>query len=194
MSDVGGALAAMLGGGYVNYFSLSGRSYKVIPQVQQRFRLNAQQLLDYYIRTADGTPVPLSTVAHDHDQDGAGIAQSFPAAQQRDHPGRRPCPASRRATRCDYLKDLAARTLPQGYTVDYGGLSRQYVQEIERLCRHLRVRADHHLPGAGGAVRELPRSGDHSGVGADVDRRRADLHQPRHRRRRRSTSIPRSAW
>ena len=42
----------------------SGRSYKVIPQVQQRSRLNADQLLDYYIRTADGTPVPLSTVAH----------------------------------------------------------------------------------------------------------------------------------
>jgi multidrug efflux pump len=64
MSDVGGALAAMLGGGYVNYFSMSGRSYKVIPQVQQRYRLNAQQLLDYYIRTGDGsTLVPLSTIA-----------------------------------------------------------------------------------------------------------------------------------
>ncbi|MBO0758506.1 MAG: efflux RND transporter permease subunit, partial [Bradyrhizobiaceae bacterium] len=62
MSDVGGALAAMLGGGYVNYFSLAGRSYKVIPQVQQRFRLNTQQLLDYNIRTANGTAVPLSTV------------------------------------------------------------------------------------------------------------------------------------
>ncbi len=63
MSDVGGALASMLGGGYINYFSMSGRSYKVIPQVQQRFRLNAKQLLDYHIRTADGTLVPLSTIA-----------------------------------------------------------------------------------------------------------------------------------
>ena len=36
MSDVGAALGAMLGGGYVNYFSLDRRSYKVIPQVQQR--------------------------------------------------------------------------------------------------------------------------------------------------------------
>ena len=52
MSDIGGALASMLGGGYVNYFSLDGRSYKVIPQVQQRFRLNTDQLMNYYIRTA----------------------------------------------------------------------------------------------------------------------------------------------
>src|SRR5579871_2212878 len=63
MSDVGGSLAAMLGGGYVNYFSLAGRSYKVIPQVQQRYRLNTEQLLDYNIRTASGAVVPLSTVA-----------------------------------------------------------------------------------------------------------------------------------
>ena len=33
MSDVGGALSSMLGGGYVNYFGIDGRSYKVIPQV-----------------------------------------------------------------------------------------------------------------------------------------------------------------
>jgi multidrug efflux pump len=51
MSDVGGSLASMLGGGYTNYFSMSGRSYKVIAQVQQRFRLNPQQLLDYHIRS-----------------------------------------------------------------------------------------------------------------------------------------------
>ena len=63
MSDLGGSLASMLSGGYVNYFGISGRSYKVIPQVQQRFRLNPQQLLDYYIRASDGSLVPLSTVA-----------------------------------------------------------------------------------------------------------------------------------
>ena len=39
-SDVGGALGAALGGGYVNYFSIAGRSHKVIPQVQQVDRLN----------------------------------------------------------------------------------------------------------------------------------------------------------
>ena len=88
MSDIGSALTSMLGGGYVNYFGLDGRSYKVIPQVQQRSRLNTDQLLNYYIRAADGTSDAL-----------------------------------------DYLKNLAARTLPQGYTIDYGGPSRQYIQE-----------------------------------------------------------------
>ena len=40
-----------------------------------------------------------------------------------------PCPGVALGDALDYLKDLAARTLPQGYTIDYGGLSRQYVQE-----------------------------------------------------------------
>ena len=63
MSDIGSALSSMLGGGYVNYFGLDGRSYKVIPQVQRRYRLNADQLLNYYVRTSSGASVPLSTIA-----------------------------------------------------------------------------------------------------------------------------------
>ena len=50
--DVGAALGAALGGGYVNYFSIAGRSYKVIPQVLQVDRLNPSQVLDYYIAHA----------------------------------------------------------------------------------------------------------------------------------------------
>ncbi|HTO80939.1 MAG TPA: efflux RND transporter permease subunit, partial [Methylomirabilota bacterium] len=116
------------GGGYVNYFSLDGRSYKVIPQVEQRFRLNTQQLLDNYIRTAGGTAVPLSTVAHittktvpeslNHFQQLNAATISGVAA-----------PGVALGDALKYLQDLAARTLPQGYSVDYGGSSRQYVQE-----------------------------------------------------------------
>ncbi len=52
--DVGSALGSALGGGYVNYFSIAGRSYRVIPQVLQVDRLNPSDLLNYYIayRTA----------------------------------------------------------------------------------------------------------------------------------------------
>src|SRR6185437_16486530 len=64
MSDVGAAMSPMLGGGYVNYFDLQGRSYKVIPQVAQVSRLNPDQLLHYYIKASDGSVVPLSTIAH----------------------------------------------------------------------------------------------------------------------------------
>jgi multidrug efflux pump len=61
--DFGNAMAAALGGGYVNYFSIAGRSYKVIPQVQQVDRLNPDDVLDFYIKTPSGDMIPASTVA-----------------------------------------------------------------------------------------------------------------------------------
>ena len=128
MSDIGGALGAMLGGGYVNYFALDGRSYKVIPQVQQSSRLNTDQLLDYYVRAADGSSVPLSTVAKIVTK---AIPQSLNHFQQLNSATIQGVafPGVSQAEALETLKDLAARTLPQGYSVDYGGASRQYVQE-----------------------------------------------------------------
>jgi multidrug efflux pump len=128
MSDIGGSLSALLGGGYVNYFSISGRSYKVIPQVQQRYRLNPQQLLDYYIRTADGALVPLSTVATVSTKtvpEGLNHFQQLNSATIQGVV----MPGVAQGDALTFLQSLSARVLPQGYTVDYGGLSRQYVQE-----------------------------------------------------------------
>ncbi len=128
MSDIGSALGSMLGGGYVNYFSLDGRSYKVIPQVEQRFRLNTSQLLNYYIRTASGGSVPLSTVAHIVTSTVPESLNHFQQLNSATIQGV-PAPGVALGTAVDYLTNLAKTTLPQGYTVDYGGLSRQYVQE-----------------------------------------------------------------
>jgi multidrug efflux pump len=128
MSDVGSSLSALLGGGFVNYFSMSGRSYKVIPQVQQRYRLNPQQLLDYYIRTGDGTLVPLSTIATVSTRTVPESLNHFQQLNSAQIVGIA-MPGVAQGDALKYLQDLAARTLPAGYTVDYGGLSRQYVQE-----------------------------------------------------------------
>jgi multidrug efflux pump len=128
MQDVGGALSSMLGGGYVNYFSLSGRSYKVIPQVQQRFRLNPDQLADYYLRSSSGESVPVSTVAKLKTE---VVPQSLNHFQQLNAAtiSGVPFPGVSMGDALTYLKDLAARTLPAGYSVDYSGQSRQMVQE-----------------------------------------------------------------
>ena len=128
MSDVGGSLAAMLGGGYVNYFSISGRSYKVIPQVQQRYRLNAQQLLDYYIRTADGSLVPLSTIATIKTTTVPESLNHFQQLNSATIQGVA-MPGVAQGDALSFLQNLSKRILPQGYSIDYGGLSRQYIQE-----------------------------------------------------------------
>jgi multidrug efflux pump len=128
MNDVGAALTAMLGGGYVNYFGLDGRSYKVIPQVQQRYRLNPDQVLNYYVRTASGASVPLSTIASIHTRTTPQSLNHFQQINDAMIEGV-PAPGVALGTAVAFLNDLAARELPPGYSIDYGGLSRQYVQE-----------------------------------------------------------------
>src|SRR5882672_5154037 len=128
MSDVGSALSAMLGGGYVNYFSMEGRSYRVMAQADQPFRLNAKQILDYYIRTASGALVPLSTVASITSQttpESLAHFQQLNSATINAQIGMQLTQGSTLAL----LQQIAARTLPQGYIIDYAGTSRQYIQE-----------------------------------------------------------------
>lgn len=128
MSDVGAALGGMLGGGYVNYFSLADRSYKVIPQVQQGSRLNTQQLMNYYVGVVNGVPIPLSAIATISTKT---IPESINHFQQLNSATIQgvAAPGVAQADALKFLQDLAKRTLPQGYSVDYGGLSRQYIQE-----------------------------------------------------------------
>jgi multidrug efflux pump len=132
MKDLGSALSSLLGGGYVNYFSFHDRAYKVIPQVQQADRLNADQLNSTYIRTANGESIPLSTVVRITTKT---IPQSLNRFQQQNAATISGVPfiGVTQGDAIAYMQNLAARTLPQGYSVDYAGPSRQYVQESSAL-------------------------------------------------------------
>ncbi|KJC56245.1 acriflavine resistance protein B [Bradyrhizobium sp. LTSPM299] len=128
LSDVGGSLGSMLGGGYVNYFGLDGRSYKVIPQVEQRQRLNADQVLNYFIKTSDGTAVPLSTIASLKTTTVPESLNHFQQVNAATISGVA-MPGVITGEALATLKEIADRTLPKGYTIDYGGQSRQFIQE-----------------------------------------------------------------
>ncbi len=128
MSQVGSSLGSLLGGGYVNYFSMQTRSYSVIPQVERTSRLNVDQLLDYPIANIGGVPVHLSTIAHIRTETVPETLNHFQQLNSATLAGVA-SPGVSQADVLKYLRDLAARTLPIGYTVDYAGPSRQFVQE-----------------------------------------------------------------
>jgi len=132
MAQVGNALSSMLGGGYVNYFSLSGRSYKVIPQVKQSDRLTPEQLKNYYITTGSGESVPLSTIAHLKTTVAPGSLNHFQQLNSATVSGV-PAAGVTQGQALDTLEKIAREVLPQGYSIDYGGESRQYVQESSAL-------------------------------------------------------------
>lgn len=130
MQQVGADVGTMLGGGYVNRFNISGRSYRVIPQVQRIDRLNAEQLGDIYVTGPEGKLVPLSTLAHIEHKT---VARSLNRFQQLNAVK---ISGVATGTLDDALKTLeaeAAKILPQGYMIDYTGESRQLRREGNKL-------------------------------------------------------------
>jgi multidrug efflux pump len=124
--DVGSALSAALGGGYVNYFSIAGRSYKVIPQVLQTDRLNPNQVLDYYVRAPNGTVIPAATLAS---LKHAVVPESINRFQQLNSATISGASGMSQGEALKFLHDALIEVAPSGYQLDYSGQSRQFVQE-----------------------------------------------------------------
>jgi multidrug efflux pump len=128
MEDVGVALGTMLGGGYVNRFNLYGRSYEVIPQVPRDFRLTADWLTRYQVRTSGGEMVPLSTVASIAQTVQPNALTSFQQLNAATLSGV-PFPGQTLGDALNFLESEAADILPEGFSYDYQGESRQFIQE-----------------------------------------------------------------
>jgi multidrug efflux pump len=138
LQQVGADVGSMLGGGYVNRFSIAGRSYKVIPQIERTGRLNADQLQDIYITGTAGQLIPVSTIAtlkntveprqlNRFNQMNSVTLSSFP---QQDLGGV-----------LTKFEQRAREVLPKGYVVDFKGQSRQ-----------LKVEGNKFLPAMGLAI------------------------------------------
>jgi multidrug efflux pump len=124
LSQAGQDLSTMLGGNYVNRFSIQGRSYKVIPQVKRVERLTADQLKDIYVKGSNDKLVPLSTFASLNTTTQPRSLNKFQQLNAVRIQGVIPpsVPLDKALT---FLEDEAKTTLPQGFTVDYAGESRQ---------------------------------------------------------------------
>ena len=131
MQQLGGDLSTLLSEGYVNYFSVRDRSYRVIPQVERVYRLHPKQLENYYLRARNGTLIPASTVIRltqtvqprelvRFNQLNAATLSGVPA------------PGVTLGEAVDFLR-TTVRNLAREYVTDWKGQSRQYVQESAEL-------------------------------------------------------------
>jgi multidrug efflux pump len=124
LSQAGRDLSALLGGDYVNRFSIQGRSYKVIPQVKRAGRLTPDQLTDMYITGGSGKLVPLSTFANLETSTEPRELKKFQQLNAVRIQGVIPPPVPLNQA-LTFLEDEARKILPQGFTIDYAGESRQ---------------------------------------------------------------------
>jgi len=124
LSQAGQDLGTMLGGNYVNRFSIQGRSYKVIPQVKRVERLTPDQLSQIYVKGSADKLVPLSTFATLKTTTEPRSLNKFQQLNAVRIQGviPPPVPLDQALT---FLENEAKQVLPQGFTVDYAGESRQ---------------------------------------------------------------------
>ena len=130
LGEIAGDLGGLVGGDFVNRFDISGRSYKVIPQIQRVGRLNPDQLKDVHVTGPNGKLVPLSTFATLRE---SVVPRSLNRFQQLNAVkisgvAVRPLDEALR-----YLEDEAGKILPKGYVIDYTGESRQLRTEGNRF-------------------------------------------------------------
>ena len=123
--QVASTLGAALGGGYVNYFELGGRSYEVIPQVLQKYRLNPHQVLDYHLRTASGAIVRLGTVAHLRRE---VVPESINHFQRLNSATIAGAPAVPQGEALAFLRHVLQKVAPSGFSANYAGESRQLMK------------------------------------------------------------------
>jgi multidrug efflux pump len=140
LSQAGLDLSTLLGGDYVNRFSIQGRSYKVIPQVKRTERLTPDQLSDMYITGSDRELVPLSTFATLRTTAEPRELKKFQQLNAVRIQGVIPPPVPLDQA-LGFLENEARAILPSGFTIDYAGESRQLRTEGSKFLGTLLLSA-----------------------------------------------------
>ncbi|MFG0380872.1 multidrug efflux RND transporter permease subunit [Pseudomonas sp. zbq_18] len=130
MQDLGATLAILLGEGEINRFTIDGRSYKVIAQVERAYRDNPGWLSNYYVKSESGQMVPLGTLISVSDRARPTKLKQF---QQLNSAIVEGVPIVSMGEAAETIAQIAREEAPRGFTFDYAGATRQYVQEGSAL-------------------------------------------------------------
>jgi multidrug efflux pump len=128
MADLGRSLSVMLNEDYVNWFSLEGRSYQVIPQVEQRFRNDIGALPDFYVRNTAGELIPISALVEIRNEVEPSKRVQFQQLNAITLSGVM-TPGVPLGSALAYLEQEASALFPRGVRWDYKGESRQFKTE-----------------------------------------------------------------
>ncbi|MGE8398847.1 MAG: efflux RND transporter permease subunit, partial [Burkholderiales bacterium] len=130
MQDLGGTLATLLGEAEINRFTIDGRSYKVIAQVERAYRDNPDWLNNYYVKNSKGEALPLSTLIKVSDRARPRQLNQFQQLNAATISG---VPVVSMGEAIDTMRQIATQEAPAGYAFDYASAARQYVQEGSAL-------------------------------------------------------------
>ncbi|WP_259070238.1 efflux RND transporter permease subunit [Mucilaginibacter sp. X4EP1] len=127
ISDVFSTMQSYMGSLFVNNFTLYNRTYHVVIQADTTYRALISNMNKYYVRNSVGSMVPLSTVITYKPDIAAPLITHFNIFRSAEVDGSIP-PGYSSGQSLDALKQIAAKTLPRGYTYDFSGLSYEEIK------------------------------------------------------------------
>ena len=125
IETVGRTLETMLGGRQVTRFKRDGEQYDVIVQVDNADRTTPSDISDIFVRAKDGSMIPLGNLV---------TVDETVSPRELNHFGQRRAvtitanltPGYTMGEALKFMEEVAGRSLPPGYAIDYAGQSREF--------------------------------------------------------------------
>jgi multidrug efflux pump len=124
IADIGRTLTLLVGGAEVAQFDRDSNSYNIIPQVPRTFRDNPEKLGQFFVRSVDGAMVPLSAVVNISTNAAPAAIEQFNQLNSATISAL-PLPGVSTGDGLAALESIAAQSLPDTFSLDYSGQSRQ---------------------------------------------------------------------
>ncbi|EFO33708.1 hydrophobe/amphiphile efflux-1 family protein [Roseibium sp. TrichSKD4] len=124
VADVFTTLQAYLGSFYVNDFNLFGRVYRVMVQAEGEFRNKADDIGRLYVRTGDGTMVPMRTLMTTENVLGPQTLTRYNMFRSASV-NAEPAPGASTGVIINAMEAGATEALPSGYAYEWTGTALQ---------------------------------------------------------------------
>ncbi|MCW3123341.1 MAG: transporter, hydrophobe/amphiphile efflux family, partial [Flavipsychrobacter sp.] len=127
IADVFATIQSYMGSYYVNDISLYNRNFHVMVQADTNYRTMISDMDKYYVRNQAGQMLPLGTLITYKPIETAPLISHFNIFRSAEVGGQ-PKDGYSSGQALDALKEVAERTLPQGYGYEFSGLSYEELQ------------------------------------------------------------------
>ncbi|AFD09195.1 efflux RND transporter permease subunit [Solitalea canadensis] len=124
ISEINSTISAYLGSSYVNDFNKFGRQYKVFVQAESQYRLSPQDLNLFFVRSRNGTIVPVNTLVTVSDTTGPEYTNRFNMFRAAEVNGT-PAEGYSSSQALAALEETANEVLPKGMGYSWSNMSYQ---------------------------------------------------------------------
>ena len=127
VGDVFTTIQAFMGSLYINDFTAYNRTFHVVVQADTVFRSMISDMNKYYVRNQAGEMLPLGTLISYRPTETAPLISHFNIFRSAEVDGT-PAPGHSSAEALQVLQDVAGRSLPDGYTYEFSGISYEEIR------------------------------------------------------------------